>query len=202
MTTPDARTSKTTAVLFVMALTIAVAVTWGVTTIGSLAGDVEDSDQRANAAYAAVDALSTQVESLGADPVIEPSDLPPGPAGATGATGQTGPPGPQGLTGSVGPAGQPGEDGDRGPRGVRGETGSTGSAGSTGSPGNNGATGPQGPKGDPGPSGPPGPQGDQGPPGPVGQPGPTCPEGYHLEDRTVVSLEHPAGETTYVCVAD
>ena len=36
-------------------------------------------------------------------------------------------------------------------------------------------------------------------PGPPGPPGPACPEGYHLETRTIVSAEVPTGEEAQLC---
>jgi hypothetical protein len=169
---------------------------------------------QAAAATDAVQQLATQVEQLGGDPVVDPSDLPTGPAGPAGATGAAGAIGPQGPAGPTGPQGLTGQRGPRGVEGATGATGSTGAKGDTGSSGDNGssgATGAQGPKGDTGDQGPQGERGEQGPKGdtgdpgpqgPQGDPGPTCPSGYHTETATVLTAEHPLGETAIVCAAD
>ncbi len=138
--------------------------------------------------YTGMDLLVTQVESLGAEPVIKPEDVqtapmnqsvpgPQGPRGFTGSTGaqgevgpqgERGPPGPVGMTGLpglLGPIGQmgpPGKDGERGAQGPQGPTGLQGIPGVAGTAGATGATGPAGPQGATGPTGP---QGLQGPPG-------------------------------------
>ncbi len=140
--------------------------------------------------YTGMDLLVTQVESLGAEPVVKPEDIqqapptmnqsvpgPQGPRGFTGAQGPQGeqgpaglpgPPGPIGLTGlpgllgPIGLMGPPGKDGERGAQGPQGPTGLQGIPGVAGTAGATGATGPAGPQGATGPTGP---QGLQGPPG-------------------------------------
>jgi hypothetical protein len=101
-----------------------------------------EKDQRAS--NLAVAELAKQVRSLGAQPVVEPSQLPQ--VGATGATGLTGATGAQGL---------------RGLRGLRGRVGPVGGMGLTGA---------DGPKGEPGKDGQDGKDGADGAPGPAGYP--------------------------------
>ncbi|MFI1734055.1 collagen-like protein [Streptomyces acidicola] len=120
------------------------------------------------------DALASQVERLGEEPVAGP----PGSRGQPGAsvTGPPGPPGPSGPPGSPGPSGanatgKPGKDG---------EDGATGPPGQPGEPGQDGET-VTGPAGPPGPQGEPGPAGPQGEPGKDGRDGQTCPADYSLQ---------------------
>lgn len=160
------------------------------------------------------------------DPIAEQPDAIAGPQGIPGTPGQDGPPGPPGPPGVPGEDGQDGRDGATGPPGPRGATGANGVGaqgpdGPPGSPGPPGGPGPTGPagqdgsdgtRGPAGPPGPPGPAGQdgadgaQGPPGPAGPqgppgtPGPTCPEGWHAEQRTILTTQAPQGETVIVCV--
>lgn len=116
------------------------------------------------------EALTAQVEGMGATPVVGPS----GSRGEPGAS-VTGPPG---ATGATGPRGEPGASGRPG------SPGAVGASGSPGSPGAIGSTGPAGPAGAPGVQGEPGvagPQGEQGPKGDTGERGPSgasCEDGY------------------------
>lgn len=68
-----------------------------------------------------------------------------------------------------------------------------------GEPGQDGQDGATGPRGEQGPQGEQGLQGERGEPGPTGPPGPACPEGWHLEERSVLT---PRPETWLVCVQD
>lgn len=92
---------------------------------------------------------------------------------------------PQRCKGAPGPSGPSGEEGAPGPQGEAGAAGTPGSSGPQGEPG------PQGPQGEAGPQGP---QGEQGPPGPV------CPDGYHAEQETVLTMNGP--RDTYICVTN
>lgn len=114
----------------------------------------------------------------------------------------TGPPGPQGVPGSTGAQGIQGPPGPAGPRGRDGADGQNGARGPRGAPGESvtGPQGPQGPEGPQGPAGPAGPAGADGQDGAQGRPGPTCPDGWHAEQRTLRSDESPQGETVIVCV--
>lgn len=120
---------------------------------------------------------------------------------APGPQGIAGPPGPPGPEGPAGPPGEDGQTGAQGPPGPVGPAGAPGMLGPAGPPGTGiaGPPGPAGPAGEPGapgPQGPEGPAGPQGPEGPAGPPGPTCPEGFTLEQREMLSPP----ETWYVCV--
>jgi hypothetical protein len=145
-----------------------------------------------------------RLAQAGQPPVPVPEAPTPEP-GAQGDQGPRGETGPQGPAGPPGPAGPQGSTGKRGPRGF---TGLDGPVGSTGNPGPRGEQGPPGPKGDQGPAGadgqpgPKGDPGDPGPQGPAGPAGPTCPDGFHTEAATIVTIEHPTGEPALVCVAD
>jgi hypothetical protein len=116
------------------------------------------SAAQAKTALSAANDLATQVRSLGARPVVEPSTLPkPGPMGPTGPTG---PQGPMGLSGLTGP---------QGPQGVKGATGATGPQGEVGLPGPKGDTGPAGKDGKDGAPGKDGTNGADGAPGKDGR---------------------------------
>lgn len=142
---------------------------------------IADLRDRANANAVAAQQLATQVEQLGAVPVVEPPT--PGEPGQPGAQGEQGPPGRDGATGSVGPTGP---------------TGSSGLDGSTGDPG------PAGPQGEPGPAGVDGQPGAAGPAGANGQP----PESWTWTDgdgRTqscVRDSASPDTAPTYTCTAE
>ena len=131
---------------------------------------VVDMAQDRRADHAVIDALTRQVEGLGATPVAGP----PGSRGEPGAsvTGPPGAPGRDGEDGEPGPSGSPGEAGKDGADGSDGVAGEPGAVGATGAVG---PAGPAGPQGEPGPAGPQGEQGPRGEPGPAGQ---SCPEGY------------------------
>jgi hypothetical protein len=121
------------------------------------------------------DALSRQVQQLGAKPVA-------GPPGSRGEPGKSivGPSGPPGPEGPPGPSGRPGKNGKDGGSGKYGADGVS----VTGSPGTDGAAGPAGPpgpQGEPGPAGPQGPAGVDGTDGKDGRDGQTCPDGYSLQ---------------------
>lgn len=179
----------------------------------------------ANNSIAQSNALATQVEQLGAKPVVNKSDIPKiiegpkGDQGVQGDVGPQGPPGPIGPQGPVGPAGKAGAYpqcllsmskcvGATGPAGPAGPQGKPGEAGAQGPQGETGATGPQGPQGETGPAGHDGTNGTDGatgpagPAGPAGPPGPTCPDGSTLQTRTVGTDVAPAGEKIKVCVLD
>ena len=93
----------------------------------------ESNEARATLA-SQVEALRTQVKSLGGTPVV-------GPPGSQGQPGQPGAIGPQGV---AGPPGVQGPPGPQGAPGVPGPDGSPGTGGSVGSVGAQGAPGPQG----------------------------------------------------------
>lgn len=101
-----------------------------------LTAETEANEATIATLQASVVALSTQIQSLGAEPVVGPRGLP--------GEAIVGPPGPRGFPGP------------RGQKGPQGEPGADGAPGESGSPG------PQGEPGEPGPQGPPGPQGEQG----------------------------------------
>jgi len=126
-------------------------------------------------------ALARQVRRLGGKPVVPTTDLAEGEVIVIeGKRGLPGEPGKPGRDGKDGRPGRPGEDGADG----IGEPGPAGSAGPEGR---------QGPQGD---------QGQQGPQGPAGPAGPPCPDGYHAEERDVMTTGNPFGEPMLVCVRD
>jgi hypothetical protein len=104
------------------------------------------------------DALRSQVQDLGENPVAPPADS---------VTGQPGDPGPTGPPGPRGPSGSDGRDGTDGADGLTGVAGQTGPPGPVGAAGSSGADG----QSITGPSGPSGPAGADGAPGAPGQPG-------------------------------
>jgi hypothetical protein len=137
-----------------------------------------------------------------------------GPVGLTGGVGPSGPPGPQGPQGPTGKQGVPGPVGKTGPapgclllvsacsgsQGTEGKQGPIGPAGKQGDPGPAGAQGPQGNDGKQGEAGPAGPAGPPGVVGAQGPPGPVCPDGYHTEEKTVLTTTAPiAGEVILTC---
>lgn len=165
-------------------------------------------------------ALAKQVEQLGAKPVVDKKDIPEkvvvegprGPQGDSGAQGPVGPQGPPGPIGPQGPAGLPGAAGKypdclltiskcvgaTGPEGPIGPQGPAGPEGPVGPQGATGTTGDEGPIGPQGPAGPAGPKGDT---GATGAAGPTCPSGYEVEERVVLTPDQPVmGEKVLVCV--
>jgi hypothetical protein len=174
--------------------------------LDNLTDRVNSAERTAAANANAVVALAEQVEDLGGTPVVEPDDvLQRGETGAPGADGLPGIPGP------VGPAGKNGSDGQDGSDGLNGRDGTDGAqgvAGVAGAPGEDatgipGQTGPAGPAGQDGKDGADGKDGEDGAIGPVGPPGPagqSCPEGYALEQRTIMTAENPLGEPGWVCV--
>lgn len=125
--------------------------------------------------------LAEQVESLGAEPLVTP---------------EPGPRGPRGFQGLQGPRGFQGPPGQRGPRGREGEQGRIGPQGET----MVGPQGLQGPQGEQGEQGLRGEKGEKGEKGDKGEPGPTCPNGYHGEERTVNATDGP--EEVFLCVKD
>lgn len=145
---PSARGDVTFAVGVVLGLAVLL---WLVWTVKSLAGELREAND-------ARDALASQVQQLGGEPVA-------------------GPPGSRGQVGPEGPAGDPGDRGPMGPQGPGGETGPSGSPGPSGAPGEAGPSGEPGSQGQAGEAGPPGPQGDPGPAGPQGEPGEQGPRG-------------------------
>lgn len=122
------------------------------------------------------EALTAQVEALGATPVVGPSGSP-GEPGAS-VTGPPGMPGAAGSTGPVGPSGPPGATGKAGTPGASGAPGVPGAVGATGPAGPVGPAGPQGIQGEPGVAGPQGEQGPQGDPGERGPSGASCEDGF------------------------
>jgi hypothetical protein len=154
---------------------------WGV--VSTRDQNQQLATQQAVAATAAQQ-LATQVERLGATPVVQP----PAPvAGAPGAAGAQGAAGLNGASGIPGPPGSPGLPGPTGPTGAVGPSGVSGPAGVTGAQGSNGQDGAAGPAGVAGPAGAAGPQGD---PGAAGQP----PAGWSWQD--------PDSGTTFQCARD
>lgn len=169
-------TERATDIKFGLVSMVAIsAMVWMVFTVNSLSRELETANE-------ARDALATQVENLGGQPV----------AGPSGSRGDVGPKGEKGDPGSAGPRGTRGPEGERGkkgPKGDQGKRGPRGETGPTGPPGEVGPTGPKGDQGDRGPQGPQGPRGEQGPPGP------DCPDGY--------SLQTPAWDpSVLVCTRD
>lgn len=151
------------------ALLLGVVLAWIVLSIQAMGHDL-----RTERAWR--DALSAQVEGLGATPVVGPSGSPgepgksvTGPPGVPGAVGSTGPVGPSGSPGAAGKAGSPGASGAPGVPGAVGMTGPAGPAGPQGVPGV---------QGEPGVAGPQGEQGPQGDPGDRGPSGASCEDGY------------------------
>jgi hypothetical protein len=112
------------------------------------AGRVNEQEQRAAEARAAVEQLCTQVEQLGRRCVVDPEELR-GEPGAPGLPGPPGPPGPAGPAGEPGPSGRTGPDGLQGPGGDPGAAGPAGEIGEPGLPGPPGEPGPAGPQGEP-----------------------------------------------------
>lgn len=184
------------------------------TVLDDLTNRVNEANSRADANEAGVAALSDQVKGLGATPVVTPSDLPEkGDTGADGLPGLNGAIGLPGLDGSDGTDGTDGTDGRNGetiigppgPSGSDGQDGQNGTQGATGEPGATvvGPTGPQGPIGPVGPEGPrgsAGTDGKDGADGADGSDGQTCPDGYTLDERTLITTQNPLGEPGFVCV--
>lgn len=159
--------------------------------------DVRDLQARERAAMdqAAVQTqqvrdLASQVRRLGGVPVVTPQPGAPGSPGSPGQQGQPGVTGPSGPPGAsvTGPAGPKGDQGKEGPQGASGTIGATG------------PPGPPGPQGEPGPAGQKGDAGEQGPKGDQGSPGPTCPDGYHLVDATVLTSGGP--QDSVICAKE
>jgi hypothetical protein len=152
---------------------------------------------------AARDALSRQVQQLGAKPVAGP----PGSRGEPGPTavGPTGPAGAPGAAGSPGAAASPvpGPSGPEGPQGIPGADSTVpGPAGEAGAPGADSTVpGPAGPQGDPGAAGR---DGDDGKDGKDGQP----PAGWTYTDPAGIAYTcSPAGDfdpsaPRYTCTVD
>jgi hypothetical protein len=134
----------------------------------------EQNEERIAVSEAAVAALAEQVESLGAEPVVEPGDIGADVVAVPGPAGKSGEPGPPGAQGIPGPAGEPG------------------------------AEGPPGPAGDQGPAGPSGGDGDPGPVGPEGPSGPSgSPSVFTFEFRGVTfTCSDPEGDGSYTCQPD
>jgi hypothetical protein len=145
-------------------------VAWIIATVLVVRSDITREHDRADAlktnldrSQSAVNALSKQVEGLGATPVATPSLVPiPGPPGPAGIS----------IIGPRGYTGPPGETGPMGRRGIQGPAGPPGASGAPGAKGETGATGPAGPEGSPGPAGSPGADGKDGATGPQGPAGP------------------------------
>lgn len=181
--------------------------------LGHRVNEAEDTargNQKAlTQAQKAVGQLARQVERLGGEPVVQPSDLPdaepvPGPQGLPGLRGPRGPRGPvgpqgeRGFPGAQGPVGSTGPRGLTGKRGAAGATGATGAQGAQGSQGEIGPAGPQGPPGERGPAGPAGPAGDRGPagpPGPQGERGPAGADGTPGRGITSITCTDDRGAT-------
>jgi hypothetical protein len=152
--------------------------------------------QRQQAVESGQTPVAPAAEEVRRDPqVMEGEQGPPGPPGPAGPAGPRGLVGP---TGPAGPEGNPGAPGEAGPAGQGGPAGSTGEQGPAGSQGLPGADGQAGQDGADGEQGPAGPEGPAGPTGPAGPPGPACPDGWHPEERTVLTPP----ETWVVCVQD
>ena len=111
-----------------------------------LEGTVDDRQELIQELRRDVEVLATQVEGLGANPIVEPGDSDPIRT-VVGIPGERGPQGP------IGETGEPGESGGEGP---------AGQAGAQGAPGES-VVGPEGPMGAMGPPGPPGETGPRGP---------------------------------------
>lgn len=174
-------------VAFAVGVVVGLAVLlWLVWTVRSLAGDLREANE-------ARDALATQVQQLGGEPVA-------GPPGSRGKVGPEGPAGEPGDRGPMGPQGPAGETGPSGSPGPSGEPGDVGPSGAPGSDGNAGEPGPPGAKGDPGPAGP---QGEQGPRGERGPAGP-APSSWTFTYQGVTYTCRPVedGSTRYTCTSD
>jgi hypothetical protein len=164
-------------------------------------------------ANAARDALATQVERLGGNPVAgppgsrgEPGESvrgPKGDPGEPGDPGASGEPGRPGPSGSPGRPGEAGEDGRPGEPGPSGQPGVDGAPGADGADGEAGAAGPPGPQGEAGPPGPAGPQGERGEKGEPGEQGPSgpAPSSWTFEYRGAAYTCTPDGDgsTHYTC---
>lgn len=165
------------------------AVLWLVLMVKDLAGDLREANQ-------ARDALASQVQEMGGEPVA-------GPPGSRGEVGPTGPPGARGPSGPPGPPGPEGDRGKPGPSGSPGESGDDGAAGEAGEDGAAGPPGPAGPQGEPGPAGP---RGEPGPRGPKGERGPTGPPPsswtFTHDGTTYTCTPASEGSTHYTCQAD
>ena len=121
--------------------------------VGWLCVKVVSQDRDLRSSGRTIDALASQVQSLGGTPVAGASGLPGRPGqdatgspGAKGEKGDPGPsstiPGPSGSPGATGPAGQPGADSTvPGPSGQPGESGESGAAGQNGQDGSDGSDG-------------------------------------------------------------
>jgi hypothetical protein len=144
--------------------------------------EIRDVHDRLRQAQQDSRTLAQQVRDLGGVPKVTPQ---PGPTGASGPPGAsvTGPPGRQGSSGRSA----------TGPPGASGKPGAsvTGPSGVAGSPG---AVGPSGP------AGPAGKDGADGHDGKDGSPGPTCPDGYHTTNTTVVTAGGP--QDAVICTAN
>jgi hypothetical protein len=166
----------------------------GVTVWQSLA-NLQRADRNRTTAATALDAAEQncrQVRALGGVCAVNPSTLPrpdagpPGPAGPAGERGLQGPPGP--APACLYEASQC--------RGLSGSSGAQGPSGLVGPAGSPGEPGPVGAAGEPGPAGATGPQGPVGPQGSAGPAGPACPDGYHLDEVRIDSVDYLA------CAAD
>lgn len=185
LTLPTVRGDVAFAVGVVLGLAVLL---WLVWTVRSLAGDLREAND-------ARDALASQVQQLGGEPVAGPpgSRGAVGPEGPAGNPGDRGPMGPQGPAGATGPSGSPGPSGQPGDAGPTGEPGSDGQAGQAGPPGTKGDPGPAGPKGEQGP------KGDRGERGPAG-PAPSS-WTFTYQGTTYTCTPTSDTSTTYTCSA-
>lgn len=142
---------------------------------------------------AQVQALETQIQGLGEEPVTGPPDRET--IVVEGEQGPQGDRGPQGSPGRPGEDGVDGDDGKIGPQGPAGATGAQGEPGVNGQTGPPGAVGASGADGLPGPEGPQGPTGPAGPEGPAGETGqPGYPASWTFTYTDLLNVEH-----NYVC---
>jgi hypothetical protein len=155
----------------------------GLSTIAAQSSRIDRQSDEVAQSRQDMKVLADQVRSLGGTPAVTP----PPPSGPPGERGEPGRPG-QSVQGPPGPPGPSGRS-VTGPPGVVGSPGPAGPSGAS-------VQGPPGPQGEPGES-------IQGPPGEDGadgEPGPACPSSYHVEERTVPTMEGP--ERVAMCVRD
>lgn len=113
---------------------------------------IEDERNLLDAERAKVDALYEQLQGLGEEPIVKPSDPSPGATGPSGPTGEQGIPGRAPTSAEVLEAVNAYCSSIGGCRGADGTPGTPGTNGTNGQPGES-VTGPQGPAGAPGANG-------------------------------------------------
>lgn len=138
-------------------------------------------------------ALAEQVRDLGGKPVVTPPPPEQGPRGERGLPGI----GIEGPRGETGPRGRPPSSGELLAAATRALRANPPPPGEDGRDGRNGIDGEDGEDGTDGADGRDGVDGEQ---GPQGEPGPSCPDGWHTEQVTVLTPEGPRETTT--CVED